>query len=234
VTRIPIVGDYRADHETHPATTESIGHAAARLGVRADASWLPTDEIAGRGSDALARFAGVWLAPGSPYRSLQGALDAVTHARTTGMPLLGTCAGFQHVVIELARSLLGIADATHAEYDPSASQLVVDELACSLAGSVMDVDLVPGSVAQRAYGTARSTERYYCRFGLNAAFVEPLVTAGMVVSGRDAAGEPRIVELRSHPFFVATLFVPQSASTADAPHPLVEAFVSATHRRFGA
>ena len=234
MTRIAIVGDHRPDHETHAATSAAIAHAATRLGVVADAAWIPTESLPGRAAEVLAPFAAVWIAPGSPYRSMQGALDAVTHARTSGMPLLGTCAGFQHVVVELARSLPGMADAAHAEYDPGAAQLVVDELACSLAGSAMDVDLLEESVAARAYGRRRTTERYYCRFGLNPQYVAPLDDAGMVISGRDAAGEPRVVELPGHPFFVATLFVPQTASTAAEPHPLVEAFVAAAHRRSGA
>jgi len=99
---------------------------------------------------------------------------------------------------------------------------------------VMDVDLRTGTIVRSAYGTPRTTERYYCRFGLAPSYVEPLASAGVVISGTDAVGEPRIVELPGHPFFIATLFVPQTASRAGAPHPLVDAFVAAAHRRSGA
>ncbi|MFP3902565.1 MAG: CTP synthase, partial [Acidimicrobiia bacterium] len=85
----------------------------------------------------------------------------------------------------------------------------------------------PGSRAGRAYGTTTATERYYCNFGLDPARVDELVAAGLVVSGTDEEGETRIVELPELPFFVATLFVPQTSSSLVRPHPLVAGFVAA-------
>jgi CTP synthase (UTP-ammonia lyase) len=94
-------------------------------------------------------------------------------------------------------------------------------------GEVMAVEVRPGTRAGDAYAEASITERYYCRFGLNPAYVDDLVAAGLVVSGTDRAGEVRIVELAGHPFFLGTLFVPQARSTIVQPHPLVTAFVEA-------
>ena len=105
--------------------------------------------------------------------------------------------------------------------------VVVSALTCSLAGQTFEVTLRDGSVAQRAYGSHDATERYYCSFGLNPEYVEPLERAGLVVSGVDTDGEPRIVELPGWRFFVGTLFVPQMASEPGAPHPLVRAFAHA-------
>ena len=147
------------------------------------------------------------------------------------MPLLGTCAGFQHVVIEFARSVLG-ADARHAEYEPDAPgpSLFVTPLACAVAGQTLEVAVRPGTRAAAAYGGATAIERYYCRFGLDPARRDELVAHGLCVSGTDTTGETRIVELPGLRFFVATLFVPQVASTPDRPHPLVSAFVAAAAR----
>ena len=181
---------------------------------------MPTTETAD-----LTWADGVWIAPGSPYRSFEGALEAIRYARTNDVPLLGTCAGFQHAVIEFARNVVGLDGAHHAEYETDASLLVVDELACSLAGQTMDVTLVPGTKAHAFYCRTQSTERYYCRFGLNPTYTPALLEHGLVISGYDAEGEPRIVELPSHPFFVVTLFVPQTH--AEQPHPLISAFVDA-------
>ncbi|HEX9343417.1 MAG TPA: CTP synthase [Actinomycetota bacterium] len=144
--------------------------------------------------------------------------------------MLGTCGGFQHMLIEFARKVAGIPDADHAEYNPDASRLLIGALACSLVGQTMTVTLVEGSVAQRAYGTASTTERYYCRFGLNPAYLPALQHAGLVVSGTDQDGEVRIMELPGQRFFVATLFVPQTSSTPAAPHPLISAYLAAAQR----
>jgi len=104
---------------------------------------------------------------------------------------------------------------------------MVSPLTCSLVGEKMSVEVRAGTRAGDAYPQASVTEHYYCRFGLNPAYVDDLVGAGLVVSGTDQDGEVRIVELAGHPFFVGTLFVPQARSTIVHPHPLVTAFVAA-------
>lgn len=175
---IGVVGDYREHSETHRATGAAVEHAAEGLGWTAEVTWIPTPDLEGTVAQTLARFHALWIAPGSPYQSMQGALDAITYARTRDIPLLGTCGGFQHLIIEFARSVVGIADAEYAEHDPTASRLLIDALACSLVGKVMDVTLVEGSAAHRAYGATSATERYYCRFGLNPHYVEPSSAMG--------------------------------------------------------
>ena len=220
---IAVVGDYRPDNQTHTAIAEAVAHASSGVDVR----WVGTDVVARDGSDSLAGAAGVWVASGSPYKSFDGALEAIRWARTKDVPLLGTCGGFQHAVIEFARNVAGIEGADHAEYESGGSVMVVDALACSLAGQTMDVTLIPGSRAHAAYGRDSTTERYYCSFGLNPTYTPALVDHGLIISGTDPEGEPRIIELPDHPFFVATLFVPQTSSTPDRPHPLVAAFVGA-------
>jgi CTP synthase (UTP-ammonia lyase) len=227
--RIAVVGDLDPDNPTHAATNDALGHSATALGASVDVSWVPTEalgEAADPGS-TLAAFDAVLVAPGSPYRSMTGALAAIEHARRTSLPLIGTCGGFQHLVIEFARNVLHLADVQHAEYDPYASSLIVTPLSCSLAGQALDVSIVPGTRAGKAYGVERATERYYCNFGLNPDYADDLAAAGLAVSGTDADGEVRIIELGDHPFFIGTLFVPQARSTLVRPHPLVTAFVEA-------
>jgi CTP synthase (UTP-ammonia lyase) len=230
VLRVAVVGDYRDDNETHRATAAAVDHAAEARGWPAEVTWIATPDVEGAAAQTLARFQALWIAPGSPYQSTQGALDAITYARTRDVPLLGTCGGFQHVVIEFARNVLGITDAEHAEHDPTAPRLLIDALACSLVGRTMDVTLVDGSVARRAYGSGGTTERYYCRFGLNPSYVDALTRGGLVTSGTDQDGEARVVELSDHRFFVATLFVPQTSSARGAPHRLVDAYLAAARQ----
>jgi CTP synthase (UTP-ammonia lyase) len=226
VAQIGIVGDYDATKPTHRATVAAIAHACEQRGLSCDMTWVATDEISRYGVEVLERFDGLIIAPGSPYRSCDGALAAIEYARIHDLPLLGTCGGFQHVVLEFARNVLGFEDAEHAEYDPYASRLFITPLVCSVGGQAMTVHIEEGSRAARAYGQSTAVEQYYCNFGLNLEYLDDLVNAGLQVTGTDQDGEPRIVELADRRFFVATLFVPQTSSTPRSPHPLIIDFVA--------
>ncbi|MDE1175904.1 MAG: hypothetical protein PW789_04790 [Edaphobacter sp.] len=226
--RIGIVGDFDAGNKTHRFTDDALQHAAAALGIEVHGEWLATEAV-----HDLAAFDGLWCAPGSPYRSMEGALEAIRYARESGVPMLGTCGGFQHMVIEVARNVAGIEDAAHAETDPYASRLVVQRLECSLVGKTMEVELKPGSRAEEAYGALRTEEEFYCNFGLNKMYVPQLEMAGLRISGFDQEGEARVAEMEMHPFFVGTLFVPQARSREGAPHPLVVEFCRVAGERCG-
>jgi CTP synthase (UTP-ammonia lyase) len=215
---IAIVGERIAGFPPHEATDAAIAHSAAALGLDVAARWVATDE-------PLPTADAIWCAPGSPYRSLDGALAAVRHGRENGVPTLGTCGGCQHMLLEFGRNVLGFADAQHAEYDPYASELFVTPLTCEVAGRTMHVTLDAGS---RLYGGVTEVqEQYYCNFGLNPEYRAQLDAAGLRITGVDADGDARVFELDGHPFYVATLFVPQMRSEPRRPHPVVSAFVEA-------
>jgi CTP synthase (UTP-ammonia lyase) len=217
---VAIVGDYDETFPPHPATDAALRHAAAHLGVGVDVRWLATEPLESDLTEVKAADV-LWCAPGSPYRSQLGALAALRHGREHGVPTLGTCGGCQHMVIEYARHVLGFEDAQHAEYDPYASRLFVSELACSPAGKTMPVTLVPGSKVAALYGRTQVEEQYYCDFGLDPAHHGTLHDGGFLVTGVDGDGEARVLELPGHPYYLATLYVPQARSRPDAPHPLV-------------
>ena len=120
-----------------------------------------------------------------------------------------------------------IRDAEHAETSPHAAELVITALACSLVGQSETIRIQPGSLAHAAYGAEAAHENYHCNFGLNPAFRTRIVGGPMVATGVGADGEIRIIELRGHPFFVATLFLPQLSSSLGAPHPLIVAYLKA-------
>ncbi len=233
MVRIGVVGDYQSTYEPHIATGAAIGHASSAQGVSADVMWVGTEEVAEGGGEILEGCDGLIIAPGSPYRSQHGALTAIEHARINDVPLLGTCGGFQHVVLEFARNVLGFADAQHAEYDPYASRLFVTPLSRSLAGQTMTVNISEGTRAAAAYRGRTATEKYYCDFGLNLTYLDMIARAGLRVAGTDLDGEPRILELPDRKFYMATLFVPQTSSTRDSPHPIIVSLIVAavTHRR---
>ena len=221
-TRIGIIGDYNSQNPTHVATNNGIRHAAEVLGTPLEAVWLDTDR-----SHQLETFQGLFGSPGSPYRSMDGALAGIRYARENNVPFMGTCGGFQHLVIEYARNVMGFTDATHAESDPYASCLFITALSCSLVGKTMEVNITPGSKAADACRATRSMEQFYCNFGLNPEYRDQLERHGLEITGTDQDGEVRIVELGTHPFFVGTLFVPQARSVPGTPHPLVLEFCRA-------
>jgi CTP synthase (UTP-ammonia lyase) len=228
---IAIIGECNPAFIPHEKTNMALGQMCALLALHIDATWIPTGQLHDEPRTQLSVFDAIWMAPGSPYRSMLGALRAIRYARETGTPLLGTCGGGQHMIIEYARNVLGIHDAHHAEYNPHASNLFVMPLATALAGRTVDVHLEPRSRVAEIYGATRVTERYYCNFGLNPEHQKKLQAGGLVTVGRDADGESRILALEEHPFFVATLFVPQLTSTPQRPHPLIAAFVRAAFTR---
>ncbi|MFQ5667941.1 MAG: methyltransferase domain-containing protein [Candidatus Binatia bacterium] len=131
---VGVIGDLSASRPTHVATNQAIGHAAAILAVRADITWIPTPELVDAPAETLARFDGIFVAPGSPYASMEGALRGIQYARQNRVPLLGTCGGFQHVALELGRNVLGRKHLQHAEYDPDAPELLIERLERSLSG----------------------------------------------------------------------------------------------------
>ena len=221
---IAILGDFDSTNLRHLATQSAIRHSADRLDSAVEGKWIATEEIS---PSLLADFAGIWVSPGSPYKDMKRVLRAIGYARKENVPCFGTCGGFQHMVLEYAHNVLNFEDARHAEYDPYASDLYISKLACSLVGREMRLSFVPESIVARAYGALTAIEEYYCNFGVNPEKVGILRNSPLRITGSDAEGEVRAIELPSHPFFVGTLFVPQMRSTADKPHPLVNAFLRA-------
>ena len=108
---------------------------------------------------------------------------------------------------------------------------MITPLTCSLVGQQQAVTLLPGTRAAKLYGAAEAIEDYYCNYGVNADYRLRLEAGGLRVSGVGGEGEIRIVELPDHPFFVATLFLPQARSTVASPHPLLVAYAAAVVAR---
>ena len=224
-TTIGLIGDFNADVPAHQAIPLALRGAAESLQTPVHFEWVPTDQI--DGVSRIAHFHGLWCVPASPYRSMDGALQAIRHAREHAVPFLGTCGGFQHAVVEYARHALGWADADHAETAPGAARAVISPLACALVEATEAVHLWPGTRIATAYGRLEIVEGYRCRYGLNPEFQTALVAGPLRAAADDATGEVRAVELDGHPFFVATLFQPERAALRGEAAPLVVAFVAA-------
>lgn len=141
---IAIVGDFNPSNQSHIATNDAIEHCSKSLGTPVEHGWIGTEELARPdGTRKLADVRGFWIAPASPYKSMDGALLAIRTARERRIPLLGTCGGFQHIILEYARNVLGFGDAEHEETHPHASRHFISRLACSLVGRTMTITLQP-------------------------------------------------------------------------------------------
>jgi len=223
---LALVGDYSEKHTAHRAIPVALELARAQSGADVSWEWVATRDITDASRD-LAAFSAVWLVPASPYENTAGALGAVRWVRQGLHPFLGTCGGFQHALLEIARDAAGIPDADHAETNPGGNSLVVTPLRCSLVEKVGRVQFAEGSLLGSAYGGAASNEGYRCNYGFNPGYRGALEAAGLKFTAWDDAGDIRGAELARHPFFAGVLFQPERAALRGETPPLVLAFVRA-------
>ena len=227
LVRAGIIGDDHPEIKGHETIAQALRHAASALEMRVEIQWLPTSELVDDVDQQLTGFDALWCGPHGPYSNSDGALRAIRFARERKRPFLGTCAGFQHAVIEYARTVLGLADADHAEANPNAQRAIVAALSEPRVERTAAVILDPASRVADFYKRTEVAERYRCHFGLNPEYVTPLHRAGLRVAGVAEDGSAAVVECAEHPFFIGTLFMPERTSRSAAPHPLVSAYLKA-------
>lgn len=223
--KIGIIGDFDG-RPSHIATQDALMHSAQQLELDITFAWLPTQTFE-TDLHALPGFDGLWGAPGSPYKSMNGAICAIHFAREKQYPYLGTCGGFQHAIIEYGRNVLHIDALTDKEFDLYAPNSYISELSCSLVGKSKRIFIDKNSRLFEIYGCTDIEERYNCSFGVNRSFQNQLDADGFKIIGVDEDGEARVMSVDSHPFFFVTLFQPQLSSTYEKPHPLINAYLAA-------
>jgi CTP synthase (UTP-ammonia lyase) len=123
--------------------------------------------------------------------------------------------------------VLGLPEAHHEEIDAQASCLVISQLTCSLVGQTQTITLVPGSRVHRIYKAETISTHYFCNYGLNPAFRDTVAQSELAITGIGVEGEVRVIELPRQRFFLATLFLPQVASTPEQPDALIVAYLEA-------
>jgi CTP synthase (UTP-ammonia lyase) len=193
------------------------------LGEDVETQWVPTDGARVRD---LVGFDGIWLTPGSPYADDAAAYEAVKWARERDVPFLGTCGGLQYAVIEYFRSVLRLADASHAESDGVADTNVVRALACSLHGEERVIRPIADTRFSRLVNNEPFVGMHYCNYGPGRDELERLVAGGMVIEATADDAEAEVIELPSKRFFMLSLFQPQIGALARKPlHPLLREFV---------
>jgi CTP synthase (UTP-ammonia lyase) len=225
--RIALIGDYSPEVTAHVAIPRALALAAGTLECDVAPEWIATPDLDRDAEWTLAPYHAVWCVPASPYASMDGALNAIRFARETGRPFLGTCGGCQHTLIEYARDVLGLTAADHTETNPDAEMPLITPLACALREAKAEILLHEGSRIRTIYGRESVVEGYNCSYGLNREFHALLEDGKLHITGTDADGDVRVVELDDHPFFIATLFQPERSALAGITHPLIVAYLQA-------
>jgi len=245
--RIALVGKYVDLPDAYLSVTEALRAGGFAHRAHVEVSWVTSDDCEGAGAaSALAGVDGVLIPGGFGIRGIEGKIGAISYARQRGIPVLGLCLGLQCMVIEVARSLVGLDGASSAEFDPDTPHAVISTMADQedvVAGQrdmggtmrlgAYPAVLVDGTVTAEAYGTTRVSERHRHRYEVANQYRDKLAEAGLVVSGTSPDG--RLVEFveldaDTHPFFVGTQAHPELKSRPTRPHPLFRAFVAAALR----
>nr|MDA8112186.1 CTP synthase [Nitrospiraceae bacterium] len=239
---IGIVGKYLNLKDSYKSLIEALNHAGFQQGIRVSLEWLDAEEIEAS-PDPSPHFGGLGgiLVPGGfGSRGIDGKIRAITHARENGVPFLGICLGMQLAVIEFARKKLGLTEATSREFTPHPVDPVIDllpeqranpDLGGTMRLGLYDVDLLPGTRVSELYGTLKIRERHRHRFEVNPDYIGRIKKEGLDVSG--TFGERKlveVVEIPSHPFYVASQFHPEFRSRPLSPHPLFSGFLQASLR----
>lgn len=225
--RIAIVGDVHQGYDPRIHISEALSHSSSVLGLEVETHLIPSESLT-QGVSFLSEFHGLWAAPGKYDRHDLG-LEAIKYARIQQLPFIGTCAGFQYAVLEFALSHFQDSTLEHpyhvTQEDPN---LIVTPLACAVPGQVKEIEIsLLNPLTVSYYQLRQAKELSPCKYGINPKYLEALELAGLTVAAKDLDKEVRIVILPQHPFFLATLFMPQLKSSYESPHPLVSAFLKA-------
>ena len=236
--RVAIVGKYVELPDSYLSVIEALRHAALVHDCEVVIDWIKAEDIERFGADhVLNRASGIIVPGGFGERGVEGMVTAARYARERGIPYLGLCLGMQVMVIEFARSVLGLEDANSAEFDPGSQNHVIaympgqEEL--GETGGTMRLGLYPctltaGTIAGNAYGAEYVNERHRHRYEMNNDYRERLNNSGLISSGTAPDGSlVEISEVEGHPFMVGSQFHPEFASRPDRPHPLFREFLGA-------
>lgn len=234
---IGIVGKYTELIESYKSLDEALRHAAIANQVKLNRIYIDAEDLEkGVKTDLLEKVDGILVPGGFGSRGTEGKIKAIQFAREKKKPFFGICLGLQLSVIEFARNVVGIKDATSMEFTDSGSHLVhymTGQKEAQKGGSMRlgayDCSFTPGSLGEKVYGSAKITERHRHRLEVNNEFVKQLTDKGLVVSGKNPAlNLVEVIELNDHPYFIACQYHPEFKSRPFQPHPLFASFVKAS------
>jgi CTP synthase len=241
--RIALVGKYIDLSDAYLSVTEALRAGGFAHRAKVEMRWVASDDCetdAGAAS-VLDEVHAVLIPGGFGIRGIEGKIRAARYARETGIPYLGLCLGMQIATIEFARNVLGLTGANSTEFVENNAHPVihlqetqrhVKRKGGSMRLGAQECALKPGSLARRLYGKDVVLERHRHRYEFNNAYREAFEKAGFIIGGATPDNQlVEMIEIPSHPFFIATQSHPEFLSKPNRPHPLFVGFIKAAHER---
>jgi CTP synthase len=239
--RIAVCGKYIELKDAYKSISEAFVHAGAENDVEVQLDWIRAEDVEGYSAEKYLSDATGLLVPwGFGNRGIEGKIDAIRFARENKIPFFGICLGLQCAVIEFARNVCGMKDANSTEFRKTKYNVIdmmLEQKSVRNLGGTMRLGAYPctiqkGTKAYAAYRKEVVTERHRHRYEVNNKFRKKLADNGLVFSGMYMNNDlVEIIELPSHPWFVAVQFHPELKSRPIAPHPLFSSFVKAVKEK---
>lgn len=239
---LAIVGKYVRLSDAYLSVVEALRHAAIAMSGEIHLRWINAENLETEGAERYLEGVNGLIVPGGfGIRGVNGKIAAVKYAREHQIPFLGLCLGMQCSVIEWARHIAGLEEANSAEFAPNSKHPVINllpeqqdvvDLGGTMRLGLYPCRLTPNTLAFKLYQEEVVYERHRHRYEFNNAYRNLFLDTGYAISGTSPDGRlVEIVELPSHPFFIATQFHPEFQSRPSAPHPLFKGFVEAVMHR---
>jgi CTP synthase len=239
---IAIVGKYVSLNDAYLSVVEALRHAAITHQAALEIRWVNSEDVEANGAERyLAGVDGVVVPGGFGTRGISGKIATIRYVREKGIPFLGLCLGMQCSVVEWARNVAHLERADSSEFDtdtpnPVISLLPEQQDVVDLGGTMRlglyPCRLAPNTLASRLYNDEVVYERHRHRYEFNNAYRNLFMESGYTVSGTSPDGRlVEIIELPSHPFFIASQFHPEFQSRPSNPHPLFSGLVEAALKR---
>ncbi|MFA5867845.1 MAG: CTP synthase [Actinomycetota bacterium] len=239
---IGLVGKYVQLTDAYMSVLEALKHAGFAHDCKIDVAWIDADELASDiAEEKLSTVDGIVVPGGFGIRGIEGKIQAARFAREHNLPYLGLCLGLQVAVVEFARHVAGLKGANSTEFEPETPYPVIDLMEeqqdVEAMGGTMRLglyacDIKPGTKAAAAYGKKRIQERHRHRYEVNNKYRDKLSEGGLIFSGINPDQDlVEIIELKDHPFFMASQFHPEFKSRPTRPHPLFRDFIGAAKAR---
>ncbi len=235
---VALVGKYVQLHDAYHSVVEALKHAAVANRAEVHIKWVDSELVSSYNvAEVLGDVDGILVPGGFGDRGIEGKITAIQYARENNVPFLGLCLGMQMAIVEFARHVLGYADAHSSELNPATThpfihimpdQHGITDLGGTLRLGAYKCILDPNSKAYQLYGTREIDERHRHRYEVNNDYRQELVENGMSLSGVSPDGRiVEMIELDSHPWFVATQAHPEFKSRPNKCHPLFRGFIEA-------
>jgi len=235
---IGVVGKYTDLIESYKSLDEALRHAAISNQVKLNLTYVDAEDLEkGSNTDLLNQVDGILVPGGFGSRGTEGKIKAIQFARENNKPFFGICLGLQLAMIEFARHVVGIKDATSMEFTDKGAMVVHymhgqskdGAKGASMRLGAYDCELLDGSLAFKIYGKKIISERHRHRLEVNNEYLNQITEKGLVVSGLNKKlNLVEVIEIKNHPFFIACQYHPEFKSKPFTPHPLFASFVKAS------